>query len=55
MPTKKRQQNAYQVNKELNLVVRKKRADVKIASVYKRRNPVNINSQKLKKAQNELT
>ena len=36
------------------LAVRKKRADVKIASKSNRRNPTNINAQKLKKAQNEL-
>ena len=36
------------------LVVRKKHADVKIASLCYRRNPININAQKLK-AQNELT
>ena len=33
----------------------KKRADMKIASLGIRRNPNNINSQKLKKTQNELT
>ena len=37
------------------LAVRKKRTDVKIASLRIRRNPTNINTQKLKKAQNELT
>ena len=36
------------------LTVRKKRADVKTASKCNRRNPTNINSLKLKKAQNEL-
>ena len=36
------------------LAVRKKRADVKIASLCNRRNPTNINAQKLK-AQNEIT
>ena len=35
------------------LVVRKQCADVKIASTRNRRNPTNINTQKLKKAQNE--
>ena len=37
------------------LAVRKKCADVKVASLSNRRNPTNINTQKLKKAQNELT
>ena len=37
------------------LAVRKKRADVKTASKCNRRNPANVNAQKLKKAQNELT
>ena len=37
------------------LVVRKKRAGSKIASLLNRRNATNINTQKLKKAQNELT
>ena len=37
------------------LAVRKKWADVKTASLYNRRNLININAQKLKKAQNELT
>ena len=36
------------------LTVRKKRADVKTASKCNKRNPTNINSLKLKKAQNEL-
>ena len=36
------------------LAVRKKRAVVKIASLHYRRNPTNINTQKFKKAQNEL-
>ena len=36
------------------LAVRKKRADVKTASKCSRRNPTNINTLKLKKAQNEL-
>ena len=35
-------------------MVRKKLADVKTASKYKRRNPIHINAMKLKKAQNEL-
>ena len=34
---------------------KKKRTDVKIASLNNRRNTTNINAQKLKKAQNELT
>ena len=37
------------------LAVRKKRADVKLGSLCNRRNPTNINAQKFKKAQNELT
>ena len=37
------------------LAVRKKRADVKTASQCNMRNPTNINTQKLKKTQNELT
>ena len=37
------------------VAVRKKRADVKTASKCNRRNPTNINTLKLKKAQNELT
>ena len=37
------------------LAVRKKRAGVKITSLCNRRNPTNINTQKLKKAQKELT
>ena len=37
------------------LAVRKKRADVKTASKWNRRNPTNINAQNLKKAENELT
>ena len=37
------------------LAVRKKRANVKTASQCNKRNPTNINAQKLKKAQNELT
>ena len=37
------------------LAVRKKRADVKTAAQFKRWNPTNINAQKPKKAQNELT
>ena len=37
------------------LAVRKKRADVKTAFKCNRRKPTNINAQKLKKAQNELT
>ena len=37
------------------LVVRKKRADVKTVSYWNRRNPININALKLKKAQNEST
>ena len=37
------------------LVVRKKHADVKTASKWNRRNPTNINTLKLKKAQNELS
>ena len=37
------------------LAVRKKRADVKTVSLCNKRNPTNINPQKLKKAQNELT
>ena len=37
------------------LAVRKKRADVKTASQCNRRNPTNINAQKLKKAPNELS
>ena len=36
------------------LAVRKKDADVKITSLRNRRNPTNIKTQKLKKAQNEL-
>ena len=35
------------------LAVREKRADVKIASKYYRKNPTNANTLKLKKAQNE--
>ena len=35
-------------------MVRKKRADMKTASKCNRRNPTNINAQKLNKAQNEL-
>ena len=37
------------------LEVRKKRAHIKTTSPYNRWNPININVQKLKKAQNELT
>ena len=37
------------------LAVRKKHADIKTASQCNRRNPNNINAQKLKKIQNELT
>ena len=37
------------------LAVRKKRADVKTTSKCNRGNPTNINAQKLKEAQNELT
>ena len=37
------------------LQVRKKYADIKTTSLCNRRNPTNINPQKLKKAQNELT
>ena len=37
------------------LAVREKRADVKTASKCNRKDPTNINAQKLKKAQNELT
>ena len=37
------------------LAVRKKRTDVKTASKWNRKNPTNINGQKLKKAQNELS
>ena len=36
------------------LAVRKKHSDVKTASQCNRRNPTNINTQKLKKTQNEL-
>ena len=36
------------------LTVRKKWADMKTTSKCNRRNPTNINGQKLKKAQNEL-
>ena len=36
-------------------MVRKKSADVKITSLCNRRNPTNINTQKLKKTQNELS
>ena len=36
-------------------MVREKRADVKIASKYNRKNPTNTNALKLKKVQNELT
>ena len=36
------------------LAVREKRADVKTASKCNRKNPININALKLKKAQNEL-
>ena len=55
MSTEKRQQNAYQLNKELNLVpwetlvVRKNCADMKIASECNRKNPTNTNALKLKK------
>ena len=37
------------------VAVRKKRADVKTTSQFNRRNPTNINAQKLKNAQKELT
>ena len=59
--TSRQQRNAWQQNIELNLVpwetlaVREKRADVKTASKYYRKNPTNTNTLKLKKAQNELT
>ena len=37
------------------LAIKKKRDDVKTASVCNKRNPTNANAQKLKKAQRELT
>ena len=37
------------------LAVKKKRDDVKTASLYNKRNLTNANAQKFKKAQNELT
>ena len=37
------------------LAVRKKRTDVKIASLHHRRKPTNISTQKVKKERNELT
>ena len=53
MHIKKRWQNAYQLNKKLNLVswetlaIRKKRVDVKTASTGNRKNPTNTNALKL--------
>ena len=63
MPIWKHPQEAYQLSKELKprvpwetLAVSKKRADKKkITSLSNKRNPANINAQKLKKAQNEQT
>ena len=52
MPTK--QKDKPRVPWE-TLAVRKMRTDVKITSLRNRWNPTNINTQKLKKAQNELT
>ena len=61
LPTLKRQQNAYQLNKDLNLEshgrhhrLEKKHADVKTTSQCNRKNPSNINAQNLKKAEKEL-
>ena len=51
IPTKQR--TKHRVPWE-TLAVREKRADVKNASKYNRKNPTNTNALKLKKAQNEL-
>ena len=52
IPTKQRTKSTVPWE---TLAVRKKRADVKTVSLCNRKNPTNINAQKLKKAQNELT
>ena len=59
--TQKQQRNTYQQNLKLNLEshgrywrLKKKRADVKIASKCNKKNPTSVNSLKLKKAQNEF-
>ena len=52
IPTKHRVKP--RVSREI-LAVRKKRAGVKTASKCNRKNPTNVNTQKLKKVQKELT